>query len=240
MHHSMVNNHLIKKEKSVIVKRLFNDIAPVYDLLNNIISFGLHKKWKKVAVNQLKLKSGDRVLDLCCGSGDITLLMLDKKLSEMDFYAVDFSEKMINIAQKRLPQNSNVTLLESDAMNLPFDEAYFDHIIISFGLRNLENIPMAMLEMSRVLKKGGNIVNIDFGKPSNPVIKMIYNIYFGSIVPMFGKFFNKEAEYTYLPDSIKTFPSPCELTELFKENGFSISTNINLFMGFVAVQNSYK
>lgn len=236
----MSNDNINEQSKSLLVMNLFDNIAPVYDLLNNIISFGLHKRWKKQAVDLLAINDGDKILDLCCGSGDMTQLILDKRLENITVTAADFSPNMLEIARKRFKNNSCVEVFQADAMNLPFNDEKFDRIIISFGLRNLENIPNGLKEINRVLKKEGRFVNIDFGKPDNLVFKIVFNLYFDFFVPAFGLLFKKFKEYAYLPSSIKEFPSPPYLVTLLENSGYKKAFYKNLFMGFVSIQVSSK
>lgn len=229
-----------EQKKSLLVKNLFDNIAPIYDLLNNIISLGLHKKWKSFAVDLLEIKETDKVLDLCCGTGDMTQLILVKNYASIDITAVDFSSKMLDQARKRFKNYSNVNIIQADAMNLPFDDDSFDCIIISFGLRNLENIPEGLKEIKRVLRKDGRLVNIDFGKPDSFFLNLLFSIYFGMLIPAYGLLFKKFDEYAYLPSSIKTFPSPAKIVEILESLEYKNSFYKDLFMGFASVQKSYK
>lgn len=240
MFNTLCENKVNKQNKSVIVRNLFDNIAPVYDLLNNIISFGLHKRWKKQAIAFLEIKEGDKVLDLCCGSGDMTKLILDEKIKNINITATDFSSKMLDQARKRFDKTSLVNIIQADAMNLPFVDNSFDCIIISFGLRNLESIPDGLIEMKRVLKKGGRLVSIDFGKPKSPLFKLMFNLYFNIFVPIFGLLFKKFEEYSYLPSSIKNFPSPSSLVTLLVELEYKKAFYKDLFMGFVSMQSACK
>ena len=228
------------RDKSSLVQELFNKIAPVYDLLNDIMSLGQHKRWKGLAVEMLHIQNGNDILDLCCGSGDITRLILDKYPENIYIKSVDFSDNMLKIARKKLAGFDQVEILQADAMRLPFENNSFDRIIISFGLRNLKNIDDALTEISRILKKEGKLVVIDFGKPESLLFKMLFNLYFDIFVPVLGKIFKNHAEYSYLPASIKEYPSPASLMNKMKEAGFSKTFNKNLFMGFVAIQNAIK
>lgn len=226
--------------KASLVLNIFNSIAPFYDLINTIISVGLNKKMKLLAINQMDLVKGDRILDLCCGTGDIISIILDHHKFNLNIIGVDFSGKMLEIAQKRFVNNDNVTLIQADASKMPFDDDYFDHIIISFGLRNLEDISNNLKEINRVLKKGGSFVSLDFGKPLNYFFKSLFDFYFTHIVTMIGKMFNRHSEYDYLQASIKEYPAPLALLKIMEENGFSNTSNINAFLGFVAIQKGYK
>ncbi|MEW5822314.1 MAG: bifunctional demethylmenaquinone methyltransferase/2-methoxy-6-polyprenyl-1,4-benzoquinol methylase UbiE [Cyanobacteriota bacterium] len=229
-----------KQEKSDIVRTLFDKIAPVYDLLNDIISLKQHKRWKKEAINIIDIKTGDKILDLCCGSGDVSQLIMENSPDNIEIFAVDFSESMIEKAHEKLQNFNNVKIICADAMSLPFEKESFDCIIISFGFRNLENLSKSLLEMNRVLKPGGTMVILDFGKPEKYVFKVIFDIYFNTCVPIIGKIFNNYNEYAYLPASIKIYPSPSSLIELISEAGFINVSNKDCFFGFVSIQKGIK
>lgn len=233
-------DNLNTNTKASLVLRIFNSIAPFYDFINTVISVGLNKKMKLLAINQMDLVDGDRILDLCCGTGDIISLILESYSLNLDIIGVDFSVEMLKIAQKRFKNKDNVKLIQADASKMPFEDDCFDHIIISFGLRNLENIYDNLKEINRVLKKGGSFVSLDFGKPLNYFFKSLFDFYFTYIVTMIGKLFNKHSEYDYLQSSIKEYPAPLAILKIMEEQGFSNTTNINAFLGFVAIQKGYK
>lgn len=227
-------------EKSDFVKGLFNNIAPCYDLLNFIISAGKHKEWKNIAINQLELLNSDIVMDLCTGTGDIALSILQKGAVNNTLYAVDFSKNMLKIAEDKLKNYTNVKIIEADALNLPFENEYFDKIIVSFGIRNLNSIDDGFKEIFRVLKPNGIFVNIDFGKPKSFLPKIIFKLYFDIAVPLIGFVFKKRKEYSYLTDSIKAFPSPAVLAEKLTAIGFENVTITDCFAGFVSIQKGQK
>lgn len=227
-------------EKSDFVKELFNNIAPCYDLLNFIISTGKHKQWKIIAINQLELQNNDIVMDLCTGTADIALAILQKNIPDNNLYAIDFSTNMLNIAKDKLKNYPNTHIIEADALNLPFENNYFDKIIVSFGIRNLNSIDSGFNEIFRVLKPSGIFVNIDFGKPKKTLPKTIFKLYFDIIVPIIGFLFKKRKEYSYLTDSIKTFPPPAVLADKLTATGFKNVTITNCFEGFVSIQKAEK
>ncbi|MGD9579942.1 MAG: bifunctional demethylmenaquinone methyltransferase/2-methoxy-6-polyprenyl-1,4-benzoquinol methylase UbiE [Vampirovibrionia bacterium] len=239
----MVSNRLLslnQENKPVYVRSLFNKIAPIYDLLNDIMSLGLHKGWKKQAIQSLGIKNGNNVLDLCCGSGDISALILSDFTDDVVINAVDFSDEMLSIAKAKHGSFSNIIFTQADALSLPFEDHSFDNVIISFGLRNLASIESGYKEIYRVLKPGGCFVNLDFGKPSFFLINIIFNVYFSFFVPILAKIFNNYSEYVYLSDSIKLFPAPGRLVVMMQEAGFVKVFNKSLFSGFVAFQTGYK
>jgi len=211
------------------IREMFEAIAGRYDFLNNLISLGQHKKIKKRAIARIPLKPGDKVLDLCTGTGDIAILISQKFGDNIEISAVDFSENMLEIAQKKAQSHRNIKLVRTDAMDLPFEDGYFDAVFVSFGLRNLPDLQKAVREMKRVVKTGGYVVNLDTGKPAG-VFGLIFRLYFFKIVPFLGK------AYRYLPESTLGFPSQQELVGIFLENGFRDVKNYNYIFGAIAQQ----
>ena len=239
----MLNNKKIlpeRAEKALLVQNLFNKIAPIYDLVNSIISFGMHKHWKEEAVSFLDISDGDKILDLCCGSGDISGIIAKNYDYIAEIKAVDFSESMLEIAEKKLKNYNKIELMCADAMNLPFCDGYFDCVIISFGLRNLENLNNGLKEINRVLKKSGRFVCLDFGKPEHSFCRYLFENYFDFFVPVLGFIFKSFPEYVYLPDSIRNYPEPSLLMRYMEEAGFCETCNYNRFMGFVSIQTACK
>jgi len=215
---------------------MFDVLASNYDLMNNIISLGMHKSIKKKAISKVKIKSGMKILDVCCGTGDISLLINQNYGNSVEITGVDFSENMLEISKKRAENFNNISFQKADAMNLPFVDGSFDIVFISFGLRNLTDIKKSIQEFKRVAKTGGYVVNLDFGKP-NKLVYLIYRLYFFFIVPILGKLFNKNSEpYEYLPSSCAEFPAQNKLEEIFKESGLKNVKNINYLFGAISQQ----
>lgn len=218
------------------IKELFNSISNNYDKLNDIMSFGLHKKIKNAITNNLNLPSGTKVLDLCTGTGDLAGL-LQKKYPEANVIGADFSPKMLGIAKEKYP---NIDFLEADCTQLPFDDAIFDLCIISFGLRNIEDMQKAIKEIHRILKPGGTFINLDLGKP-NKFFNLFLKPYMYIWVAILGKIFHgDETPYKYLAYSNETFPSQKELVKIFEQIGFSHIKNKNYVFGQLASQYSIK
>lgn len=219
-----------------VIKKLFNSISKDYDKLNNIMTFGLHKKIRKDSVIGLNLNPEAKVLDLCTGTGDVAGL-LKKEYPNAQITGVDFSENMLKIAKEKYP---NIEFLEADCTQLPFENEQFDLCVISFGLRNIENIPKALAEIFRVTKKGGYFINIDLGKP-NKFFNLFLTPYMYLWVSLLGKVFHgDETPYKYLAVSNEDFPSQSKLVEMFEKIGFSDVKNKNYLFGQIASQISKK
>ena len=222
------------------IKKMFNLIAGDYDKMNNLMTFGLHKMIKADAIKNINLSSDSkdfaRVLDLCTGTGDLAGI-LKKKYPGANVIGVDFSENMLNIARDKHP---SIEFIHADCTQLPFKDDSFDLCVISFGLRNIENLNKVLTEIHRVLKDGGIFINIDLGKPNkffNPFLKPYMYLW----ISLLGKIFHgDETPYKYLAASNETFPSPGELVETFKKIGFRDIKNKNYFFGQVASQVGIK
>lgn len=224
-------------KEPAFIRNLFNSISKNYDKLNDIMSFGLHRGIKKQIVKDLKnhasFSSSTFVcLDLCTGTGDIAG-MLKEKFSQAKIVGVDFSDEMLKIARSKHPQ---IEFIEADCSQLPFEDESFDLCVISFGLRNVEDITKVLGEIYRVLKKGGVFVNLDLGKP-NKFFNLFLKPYMYIWVSILGKFFHgDETPYKYLAVSNETFPSQKELVEIYKTIGFENVTNKNYLFGQIASQ----
>lgn len=224
---------------SQFVKDLFNKISKDYDKLNDIMSFGLHRKIKKGVVNTIPLfvqNSQLTILDLCTGTGDITAI-LKEKFSNAKIIGIDFSPKMLEIARKKHP---DIEFLQGDCTQLPFEDESFDFCTVAFGLRNIPDLEKAVSEIYRVLKKDGIFINLDLGKP-NIFFNLFLKPYMYFWVAILGKIFHgDETPYKYLAESNETFPAPAELMEIYKKIGFSQTKNKNYLFGQIASQFSLK
>lgn len=226
-------------KKPEFIKNLFNSISANYDKLNDIMSFGLHRKIKKNIINQCQLTSHvSRLtfLDLCTGTGDLAGL-LKEKYPQSKITGVDFSANMLELAREK---HSDIEFIEANCSQLPFEDESFDLCIISFGLRNVENIEKVLKEIYRVLKKDGLFINLDLGKP-NKFFNLFLKPYMYLWVSLLGKLFHgDETPYKYLAVSNETFPSPKELVKIYQEIGFKNIKNKIYMFGQIASQISRK
>lgn len=212
-------------EKAEYVLSQFERIAAHYDLTNDAISLGMHRLWKKAAIDALNLKSDGIYLDVCCGTGDLALGVAQRLGPDGRVVGVDFSQNMLNLAARRAEKMRRVNPLQfdwvaADAEALPFSDDRFDGAIISFGLRNLTNLTKGLAEMTRVVKPGGKVINLDLGHPRQAIFTPLYNFYFQNIVPIIGDLLAGDRKaYTYLPTSLSTYPEPERISELFESVG---------------------
>ncbi|KAK9934632.1 hypothetical protein M0R45_021769 [Rubus argutus] len=205
---------------------LFNRIAPVYDNLNDLLSLGQHRIWKRMTVSWSGAKMGDSVLDLCCGSGDIAFLLSEKVESNGKVIGLDFSKEQLSVASSRQKLKSkacfmNIEWVEGDALDLPFSNGHFDAITMGYGLRNVVDKHTAMREILRVLKAGSRVSILDFNKSTNPVTSSFQELMIDNVVVPVASGFGLEEDYKYLKRSIKEFLTGEELEKLALDVGFS-------------------
>jgi demethylmenaquinone methyltransferase/2-methoxy-6-polyprenyl-1,4-benzoquinol methylase len=204
------------------VREMFSRLAGRYDLVNDVMSFGMHRVWKRQTV-KLALSGAPpnaRVLDLCCGSGD--LCFLAEELGAGSVVGADFTLPMLNVAQRRRRSGSRRSrFIQADALELPFRDGAFDVLTIGYGLRNVADIPAALSEMRRVLAPGGRAVVLDFGKPDRSLPAALYRAYLGTVMPAMGWIFHRDTQtYAYIPASLERYPAQRGVEALMKAAGF--------------------
>lgn len=225
-------------DKAAQVQQMFNRIAGTYDQLNDCISMGFHKQWKRLACQKLNLPPGGSALDVCTGTGDLIAYLLPLVTETGTVSGLDFSENMLAFARQRYAGQVNVQLTQGDALALPYPDNTFDGAIISFGLRNVTDIPKALSEMHRVIKPGGWMVNLDTApKPLLPGMQF----YFSKIMPLIGGLLAKDNQaYQYLSSSTRHFLSPQELKAAFEQAGCVQVCSQTLMLGSVSLQAGQK
>ncbi|XP_062185722.1 2-phytyl-1,4-beta-naphthoquinone methyltransferase, chloroplastic isoform X1 [Phragmites australis] len=217
---------------------LFSRIAPVYDQLNDVLSLGQHRTWKRICVSWSRAKRGDRVLDLCCGSGDLAFLLSQKVGLDGEVMAVDFSRQQLQNAADRQEQRwklcyKNIKWIEGDALDLPFTGCYFDAVTVGYGLRNVVDKSKAMQEIFRVLKPGSRASILDFNKSSSLFTALLQSWMIDNVVVPFASGYGLTEEYKYLKSSIAQYFTGEELEKLAKEAGFSVAKHYELGGGFM-------
>jgi demethylphylloquinol methyltransferase len=204
------------------IQALFNRIAPVYDRVNGLISWGRHLAWKKIAVDWAAPPAGGTVLDVCCGTGDLARILARRTGSGGRVVGLDFSEQMLIYARRSTyePLQSQIDWVQGDALALPFADQIFDAGTMSFGLRNLTDIPQAFQELHRVLKPGAKAVVLDLNRTDNPNQERFQQWYLNSVVPQLGRWLKLEAEYAYIAPSLERFPKAAEQVAIAQAQGF--------------------
>ena len=195
------------------VQRMFDRIAPVYDVMNRVMTAGLDQRWRRATVREA-VRPGDRVLDACCGTGDLAVAA--RKAAAGEVIGVDFSERMLERARRKAPE---VEWVRADVLALPFGDAIFDAAVVGFGVRNVEDLAAGLKELRRVLRPGGRLGILEITKPRGP-LAVFYKLWFDRIVPLLGRVLPGGAAYTYLPASVRRFPGPEELADLLRTCGF--------------------
>lgn len=204
------------------VRGMFDRIAPVYDLMNRVMTAGLDRRWRRLAA-EAAVHPGARVLDACCGTGDLALACAR---AGGRVTGLDFSERMLERARRKGPE---LEWVQGDLLALPFDDGAFDAATVGFGVRNVEDVAQAFRELRRVLKPGGHLVVLEITRPRG-FLRHFYRLWFDRIVPLLGKVLPGGAAYTYLPASVRRFPGPEDLARLMEEAGFA-DVRFRLFAG---------
>lgn len=232
----VLTNHVPEAE----VHDLFSRIAPKYDEMNNIVSLGIQKQWRRTFFKKLAARPTDRCLDLCCGTGDMAIGLAQRAGNVI---GLDFNQKMLQIAQKKIMQQhlqGSIQLVKGDAMQLPFRRESFDLVTISFGLRNVPDAGKTIAEAYRVLKPGGKFAIIEMSQPTNQLVKVGWRAYFKTF-PYFAKLtHNTVADYKYLAKTTQAFLSAQQLKELLLQQGFKQVAVTKLTWGAAAIHLAQK
>lgn len=230
-------------DKSKYVKNIFQDIAPEYDLINNIITLGIIQRWRKQILNVIDLKKNDTVLDLCAGTGELTELLAKNISSKGKITGIDFCPKMVDKARKKFngKYSERVEFQIGNAESLEFKNNFFNHAVIAFGLRNVDNISRVLKEMKRVVKPGGMVISLDLAKPEIYIFKQIYYLYFNHFIPVIGKLIHgKKEPYIYLKNSLKNYLNQEELKNKFIQLGLKKVDYIELTLGIAVIHRGIK
>jgi demethylmenaquinone methyltransferase/2-methoxy-6-polyprenyl-1,4-benzoquinol methylase len=219
---------------------MFSAIAFRYDLLNHLLSLNIDKIWRRQAVSRLGqalVRNDGLCLDLCCGTGDLTIEI--SKQGKASIIGCDFSHSMLTLGYQKISKRNlgtRIRMIEADGLSLPFRAETFDAVAIAFGLRNLESVTNGLAEMWRVLKPGGRLVILEFSKPTNALFEKLFHFYFFKILPEIGKRLSKHKHaYTYLPNSVSQFPDQEELLKVLTHCGFTNVGLANLSGGIAAI-----
>lgn len=231
------------KPKEQFVHSVFESIAGKYDVMNDILSFRRHKSWRKFAMKKMNMRHGDTAVDLCCGTCDWSIALAEKSETGT-VMGLDFSAGMLEVGRRKVEARGlqdRISLVEGNAMELPFGDNSFDYATIGFGLRNVPDPVQVLKEMQRVVKPGGMVVCLELSKPMTQPFKGIYYFYFERILPLMGKLFAKRYEqYRWLPESLALFPDREQLAEIFRETGLRKVESFPLTGGIAALHIGLK
>lgn len=231
-------------EKVDKVAQVFHSVASKYDVMNDFMSMGIHRLWKRFTVEAASLKPGQRILDIAGGTGDLTRQFARSIGPEGQVVLADINDSMLQQGRIRLSDEGlvgNICYVQANAQCLPFPDNYFDRISIAFGLRNVTQIDQALKSMFRVLKPGGKLLVLEFSKPVAPGLAPVYDLYSFKILPLLGKLVaNDEQSYRYLAESIRMHPDQETLKQKMQQAGFDRCEYNNLSGGIVALHTGYK
>ena len=210
-------------EKGEKIQQMFGTIAPRYDLLNRMLSFGIDRRWRRKAVRLLKYSEGARILDVATGTGDVALEIARTTPPSVKITGADFCKEMVDLGQIKTAQSPYAARIDfkvAPCEDLPFPNETFDSITIAFGIRNVVDRKLGLAEMWRVLRPGGRMIILEFSTPRSQLFRQIYYFYFRRLLPVIGGLFSKFDAYKYLPDSVLEFPSHEEFAAMIAEAGF--------------------
>lgn len=230
--------------KSGQVRRMFDSIARRYDMMNTIMTFGLHRRWRDVALNMIPSSPVPKaILDVATGTGDVAF-RLHELFPETDIKGIDLSSGMLAIAREKAHEKNlsdKIEFIEADSLSLPFPDNSFDAVTVAYGVRNFERLGEGYREMMRVLRPGGMICVIELSEPRNPILNFGYRIYSQGIIPAIGRIVSRDSRaYTYLPESIAKCPSGNDMTRLMTTSGFIQAAYRQLTFGAVTVYTALK
>lgn len=220
------------------IRNMFGAIAPRYDFLNRLLSLGIDRRWRRIAVGLIRCGATGRVLDVATGTGDVALAVAARTPADVRITGIDFCAEMIDIGREKVaasPYAGRIELAVAPCEEIPFPDGSFDSVTIAFGIRNVIDRPRGLAEMYRILKPGGNAVILEFSTPASPLFKALYHWYFLQVLPAIGGLFSQKSAYQYLPDSVLEFPPREEFKRLMTQAGFRNTTHRDLTFGIAAL-----
>lgn len=232
------------EEKADKVADVFHSVAAKYDIMNDLMSFGVHRIWKRLTIESSGVRPGHRVLDIAGGTGDLTMQFSKRVGENGQVVLADINASMLSVGRDRLLDRgygSNIEFVQANAESLPFPDNYFNAVSIAFGLRNVTHKDKAIASMLRVLKPGGRLLILEFSKPANPLLSEAYDKYSFKALPMMGRLITNDSEsYKYLAESIRMHPDQETLKQMMDEAGFVNTRYQNMTGGIVALHTGIK
>lgn len=226
------------------IEEMFSSIAHRYDFLNRLLSIGLDKYWRRVAIDQLNIAPSEKTIDVAAGTGDMAIEIIKRGTKGTHVVAIDFSKNMVALGVKKIKKlnfGEKVKFQLADGENLPFGDNSFHSAVCAFGVRNFSNLPEGLKEMRRVIKEKGHIVILEFSKPKNLLFRFFYYFYFKKMLPLIGGLISgKSNVYRYLPQSVISFYSQEELKSMMIKAGLKKVEYFNLTFGIVTIYTAYK
>ena len=235
---------VLKQDKVKRVAEVFHSVADKYDVMNDLMSFGIHRIWKKITIEYSSVRKGQKVLDLAGGTGDLTAKFSQIVGDDGLVVLADINESMLKVGRDKLRDKglfNNIEYVQANAEELPFADNYFDCITISFGLRNVTDKQKALQSMWRVLKPGGRLLILEFSKPQYQILNKAYDLYSFTMLPLMGKIVANNADsYRYLAESIRMHPDQKTLKKMMEDAGFVDVKYHNMTGGIVALHTGFK
>jgi demethylmenaquinone methyltransferase / 2-methoxy-6-polyprenyl-1,4-benzoquinol methylase len=232
------------EEKQEKVADVFHSVAAKYDIMNDLMSMGVHRIWKKITIEMSAVRSGQRVLDIAGGTGDLTYAFSKKVGANGQVVLADINDSMLKVGRDKLADRAavgNIDYVQANAQALPFPDDSFDVITIAFGLRNVTDKQQALESMYRVLKPGGRLLILEFSKIQQPQLAKLYDLYSFNILPKMGKLVSGDADsYQYLAESIRMHPDQQTLEQMMQQAGFERTSFKNMTAGVVAIHKGFK
>ena len=216
------------------VRAMFDRIAGPYDLMNSVMTAGLHHRWRERAADLARVGPGSRALDVATGTGDLAIELASRGASVV---GSDFSEGMLDVARRKAP---GLTWEQGNALALPYEDGAFDAATVGFGARNFSDLPQGLREMARVVKPGGRVVVLEITTPQKPPLSTFFSLWFDRIVPLLGAFSSDPEAYSYLPESVRSFPSPEGLAARMDAAGFERIRYTVLAGGIIAIHSGTR
>ncbi|OTQ72249.1 bifunctional demethylmenaquinone methyltransferase/2-methoxy-6-polyprenyl-1,4-benzoquinol methylase [Gilliamella apis] len=237
-------SQVLKQDKVKRVAEVFHSVADKYDVMNDLMSFGIHRIWKKITIEYSSVRKGQKVLDLAGGTGDLTAKFSQIVGDDGLVVLADINESMLKVGRDKLRDKglfNNIEYVQANAEELPFADNYFDCITISFGLRNVTDKQKALQSMWRVLKPGGRLLILEFSKPQYQILNKAYDLYSFTMLPLMGKIVANDADsYRYLAESIRMHPDQKTLKKMMEDAGFVDVKYHNMTGGIVALHTGFK
>lgn len=230
-------------EKGEKIQSMFDTIAPRYDFLNRVLSFGVDRSWRRFAVSRIKCDIKGSILDVATGTGDVALEIAARTPPSVSISGIDFSSEMIELGKQKVaasPYAERITMQVAPCEAIPFPDDTFDSITIAFGIRNVVDRLQGLKEMYRVLKPGGKVVVLEFSTPRSAFFRNLYHFYFLKVLPVIGGLFSQFSAYKYLPDSVMEFPSQEEFKATMTRAGFQDTWHHDLTFGIATVYTGVK
>jgi demethylmenaquinone methyltransferase/2-methoxy-6-polyprenyl-1,4-benzoquinol methylase len=229
------------EEFATQVRGMFDRIAGVYDLMNSAMTAGLHHQWRERAVDRVNVGPGSDALDVCCGTGDLALALRRRIGPDGRVVGCDFSEPMLDLArQKSGEEGLAVEFGWADALDLPYGEKSFDAVTVGFGARNLADLEKGLAEMARVLRPGGRLAILEITRPQREPLSTFYSLWFDRMVPVLGAVAGDQDAYSYLPESVRSFPEPEALAAMIDGAGFNEIRWLLLAGGIIAIHSATR